>query len=252
MNQYSSGTTKLTPMSLLNKVKRSLGIQTMKLPFDDEELLQILYEDSLPVFSIYFPRYYRCKIDITKLQPADKVEYGFCNRYYLNGKQFENIELIDIEDVQLVQTPMDLYFDPMFATGMDAYSIVANCYQESVMESMLQTPIICKLEPPNILLFDYMNTYLQGLMEFKFLVCHAKDLSTLQYTWREKITELFKLDLEIALYENLKRNDQIDTTFGQLELKIDDWQGAADKRAELIEKWSNEFLSYRERTIFKK
>ena len=251
MSGYTTGVNKLTPMSLLNKVKRLLGIKSFILPFSDEELLQILYEDTLPVFSIYFPRYYRKQMNIKDLEPVrDSVVSGLPTRYYLNGPEFEQMQIIDIEDVKLLQPPIDMYHAHSYNRGMDAYSLVAESFAEASLQSMLNTPIVCKIEPPNILLFDAIDTYMGGLMEFKFLVCHAPDLSTLQYSWREMILELYKYDVQILLYNELKHYDNIDTMFGNIELKIDDWQDALSRREELILKWKEGFLRFREQSIF--
>ena len=63
--------TKLTPTYLLNKVKRRLGIKTFVLPMSDEELLEVLYEDTIPLFSVYFPRPATIKLDLAQCRKAE-------------------------------------------------------------------------------------------------------------------------------------------------------------------------------------
>ena len=54
----------MSPNLLLKKAKRRLGVSTFKLPFDDEELIDILYEDTLPTFSKFFPKYLTLPINL--------------------------------------------------------------------------------------------------------------------------------------------------------------------------------------------
>lgn len=242
---------RLNPSSMLDRAKRKLGIKTFILPFTDDELMQVLYEDTLPVFSIYFPRYLRHMVNLNTLKNAENVN-GLKRRYFLNMTELKDVQIIDIEDVTTVQSFLDEFnWNNQNMGGLDAYSMTANLYNDAVIESMMSTPITFKFEPPNILNFENSACILNGDVEIKFLVCHAQDLSTVQYAQREMLFELFKLDLQISLYAELKHYDQINTTFGQIELKIDDWADAESKRFDIIQKWKETFLSFREKTIFK-
>lgn len=244
-------TDRLNPMSMLDRAKRKLGIKTFILPLSDEELLQILNEDTLPVFSIYFPRYFRYITNLGNLKNAENRE-GFKRRYFLNMSDLKDVQIIDIEDITSVQSYMDdFYWNSHNTGGLDAFSMTMNLYNDAVVESMMGVPIIAKFEPPNILNFENSGCIISGDIEIKFLICHAYDLSTVQYAQREMLFELFKLDLQISLYAELKHYDKIDTTFGQIDLKIDDWADAESKREELIQKYKENFLSFREKTIFK-
>lgn len=246
-----AGTDRLNPISLLNKAKRRLGVKSMILPFEDDELLDILYEETLPTFSIYFPRYFRYIVNIDNLRKADNVN-DISRRYFLNLDELKNIQIIDIEDITPVELPLEYYYAPGSSGGsLDAFGMMADMHAESVIESMLHIPAICKFEPPNVLLIDNFSYSNRGQMELKLLIVHAKDLSTIQYAQRDMLFELFKLDLQIALYAELKHYDKIDTTFGQIDLKIDDWSDAENKRDELVKNWDTIFLSFREKTIFK-
>ena len=46
-------------------------------------------------------------------------------------------------------------------------------------------------------------------------------------------------------------SEKIDTTFGEIDLKIDDWQDAKSKREELEESWNGKFIRHRRKTIRK-
>lgn len=244
------GIDRLNPTALLNKAKRRLGIKSMILPYDDNELLDVLYEDTLPTFSIYFPRYFRYRVSLDSLKSVEGAD-GFNRRYYLNLNDLKDIQIIDIEDLTPVELPLEYFHEPTYNGGLDAFSFMADSYANSVIENMMSVPIITKFETPNILLIDNFSYVHRGEVEIKFLVVHSKDLSTIQYAQKDMLFELFKLDLQIALYNELKHYDKIDTTFGQIDLKIDDWADAESKREDLVKLWDITFLAYREKTIFK-
>lgn len=241
---------RLNPTTLLNRVKRNLGIKSFILPFTDEELLDILYSESLPTFSVYFPRYFRYRVCLDSLKAQDGPD-GFNKRYFLNLNDFKDIQIIDIEEVTPVELPLEYFHDMNTMGGLDAFGMVTELYETAVIESMLSVPIITRFEPPNIISIDNFAYVHRGEVEIKFLISHSNDLSTIQYAQRDLIYELYKYDVQIALYNELKHYDKIDTQFGQIDLKIDDWQDALGRREDLIKQWESTFIMYREKTIFK-
>ena len=118
------------------------------------------------------------------------------------------------------------------------------------MDSMVYTEPIWEFKEPNILIIENTGYYTSsGVVILELCVVHAKDLSTLKYSYLEYITELFTLDCKRILYEDMKHSDKINSQFATFDLKIDDWANAKDKREELLEKWDREFLIHRRKTI---
>ena len=119
------------------------------------------------------------------------------------------------------------------------------------MESMMSVPITYRIIEPDILLIDEPAYMASKIVVLDLLVSHARDLSTVKYTYLDKLMTLFKYDCQIALYEDMQHNDGIDTTFNQVDLKIEKWSDAQSNRESLLEKWSEQFLSHRSRTIYR-
>ena len=53
--------------------------------------------------------------------------------------------------------------------------------------------------------------------------------------------ELATLDMKVFLYNTLKLYDGIPTAFGQINLKIDDYQSADGDRNTLLDNWRDKF-----------
>ena len=53
--------------------------------------------------------------------------------------------------------------------------------------------------------------------------------------------QLATLDVKMFLYNTLKLYDNIPTAFGNIQLKIEDHQGAESERTALLDKWNDTF-----------
>ena len=47
--------------------------------------------------------------------------------------------------------------------------------------------------------------------------------------------------VKVFLYNNLKLYDEIPTAFGNIKLKIEDYNGADNERTQLLERWRDTF-----------
>ena len=252
----------MNPNLILNKVKRKLGVSTFKLPFNDDELIQILFEDTLPTFSKYFPRYVTLPIDLNncrtaKYRVADKAKYYGRLAYHMKDeldKFGSEIIILDIEDVDFYnndQSDFISYEEQL--RGQSPYDIVTNSFGRSTVAAMLNVEPIVFFESPDVIILDEKGlAQIHGDLIFvTFLIMHSGDLSTINISYIDYLTKIYKLDLQIALYATLKHMDKIDTTFGEIDLKIDDWQDAESRRDELTEDWNLKFLKHRRKTIRK-
>lgn len=241
---------KITPQILLRKVKRALGAKSLKLSYSDQEIMDIFYEETLPIFSIYFPANYSLKVDLNQCKKSSiptardtLVSYKLDLPY--------GLDVIDIEDINVYTNRAIMNnYQPGTYGFMDAYDIFNNEILQGMMDSMVYTEPIWEFKEPNILIIENTGYYTSsGVVILELCVVHAKDLSTLKYSYLEYITELFTLDCKRILYEDMKHSDKINSQFATFDLKIDDWVNAKDKREELLEKWDREFLIHRRKTI---
>ena len=67
---------------------------------------------------------------------------------------------------------------------------------------------------------------------------HADNLSTIPVDAEQSFYDLALLDMKIFLYNNLKYYDEINTAYGNIKLRIEDWSNAESQREDLLQKWS--------------
>lgn len=241
---------KITPQFLLSKLKRKLGAKSIKLSYTDEELLEILYDDTIPTFSIYFPMRIPMKVDLDTCKPAKEFTENESQLAYHLDFLPDNMNLIEVESIDFYNETIGRYYD--YPTGtMDSFELFTAQVNQGMVEDMLNTPITHYTLEPDILVIDQPFSLNTKIVTLNLLVEHSHDLSTIKFTYLDKIMELFTLDCKIALYEDMKHHDGIDTTFNQIELKIDTWADAESKREDLMQRWDNQFLSHRRKTIFR-
>lgn len=241
---------KLTPQLLLSKLKRRLGIKSLVLPFTDDDLMDIFYEDTLPTFSIYFPARVPFKVDLGLCKSADKVAVPIAGQKSFHLPLPENLNVIEVEDIEFLDERIGTYWVPPLG-AMDAWDLFASEMEQAKLESMMSIPITHQFLEPDILVLDQPACMYNQAVKLNLLVEHSKDLSTLKYSYLDYIMDLFAADAKIALYEDMKHHDKIDTTFNQIDLKIDEWADAKNDRKELIDYWKERFLAHRTRTIFR-
>ena len=68
---------------------------------------------------------------------------------------------------------------------------------------------------------------------------HDKNLNSITTTMEESFHNLAVLDVKDALYQMMKHYNEIQTAYGNINMKIDDWQSAADQRKQLLDDWDN-------------
>jgi hypothetical protein len=251
------GVKPLTPNNLLNICKRKLGISTFILPFKDEELLDILYEDTLPTFSKFYPRYCVLKMDLNELQLDDTTVNVLPNTvmgrraYHLDLERFgSDIVIVDIEDVQALSSSLTDF--RTYGQGFtNAYDLMAVSFAQAQMQSMAAAPMIFFFDAPDKLVIDEPGVLDRNKVAITFLLMHASDLSTVKPTYKDKLVDLYMIDLKISLWAVLKHMDHIDTTFGQIELKLDGWDGAEGDRKELVADMESNFLAHRRKKIIR-
>lgn len=85
---------------------------------------------------------------------------------------------------------------------------------------------------PNILIL--YNGWSGGDYEIELAMDHDPSLSTIPPSAMSTFIELCQYDLEEYFYQKLKRVQNLDLGIGSIELKIDDWADAANKKRDLL------------------
>ncbi len=224
---------------LLGKIKRKLGIFLLKLPIDDKDLLTIIDEDTIPTYSIYFPQ--ELKIKITE---DDRVP-GLINTFFIDERHIgSGVNLIDIELIHGSYNPVST---AMFRPRSVADIISLQTHLD--ITSALGDPVAYKYYPPNkIEIVGGRNA--MGMFYADVLLTHNKKLTSIRPSQIDSFSKLATIDIKSFLYQNLKHFDQIETSFGAINLKIDEWANADNERDDLLNVWNDKYLANRARNIY--
>ena len=76
---------------------------------------------------------------------------------------------------------------------------------------------------------------------FELAFEHDRSLASITPTSEESFYELALLDVKSALYEIMKHCSDINTAYGNINLKLDDWASADDKREQLLNEWKDSY-----------
>lgn len=230
----------ITTTDLMSKLKRRLGVSHMSLPVSDKEILDCIYEDSVKTFSSFFPNYFTTKINVDRdLVPGTK------NTYFIRDSEVfgDEIDILGVVEVKSTTTMVDMSPYPLTIQQMVGSQLLRD------IDSFAQLPITFEFLSPDKIKID-CEMYFVNEFYVELMLTHPKNLNTIPMGFYETFYRLCELDVKIFLYQILKHYDKIDTTFGQIDLKIDDWSDAMDRRETLIEDWRQKFINNAKRKIF--
>lgn len=225
--------------SLLTRLKMDLGIYTFALPFDTNTALEeVITVITLPVFSVYCPlkEKFQCNVkDLKELEHTDSYQ-----TYLLPDWKYKQI--IDVEDVE---------YDNSMMSGVGYAANAALFNNNSLLQQTMlgQAGInITRAMIPK-LTFQYehprklriYNLYNSCRLVLSLLCQHHPSLASIPPTQEQSFYQLALLDSKIFLYNALKHYNEIETAYGRITLKIDDWSDAKSERDQLIEKWDDTF-----------
>jgi len=221
---------------LLTSIKMDLGIYALRLPFDnsDTQLMEVIKLKTLKTFSAFYPQVTTISVDLATDLEAIKEEYT--ESCYVLPDWFGGREIMWINNI----TPKSKllgngYIAPVFDGSAETYNMMMMTQANANLASVAAPPITFKFEAPNKLyLYNMATAY--GKIDLEIAVAHADNLSTIPNTAWETFYELALLDIKRFLYNAMKHYTDIQTAYGTIQLKIDDWQSAESERKELIER----------------
>lgn len=220
--------TGLTPTATLRYIHRMLGSSVQVIELSDEEIMRVVYQESLITYSKYFPYLYRLTIT-TK----DSVGQGYENVYRIPNK--DRLEILGIHKVWLDNTNqfggllLPLVNDPINSQLLnDALSATLS-------------PTTFEYNPPNLVVIRPKIRNMQyALVELKAV--HPRHLKTIQMSMRDQFLRLALDDVLISLYPIRHRFESYTTPYGSLQPFFELVDSAANDKNDLLESWKSNFL----------
>ena len=225
--------------NIVTRIKLKLGLLNIATPIEnlDDTIVLILQGITLPVFSIYNPQKDSLRIKTFDLELEEKTaEY---EKYIL--PEFKSRKLLYVTDVR---------YDTGLLSGVGAYGAIpliqGNVIQQiglSNMGSQLMNMVIPKMtfkyvHPRRLYLYN-VYAHCQVIIDLAFE--HDKSLASIPETARESFMELALLDVKENLYPTIRQYNELNTTLGNINLKLDEWANAEQERKELISRWDDAY-----------
>jgi len=228
--------------SLITRIKIDCGIYAIALPFDnaDEIIKDIIIDITRPVFSKYCPTYEKIRFDLNKdLKRIDK----YANyETYLLPDIFHDRELLYVKDVNYDESDSsDLGYwgggIPIMQGNMIKQAILSNAAM-SLSNKTIPKITFDYVHPRKVTLYNVLSS---SKIVFELALEHDKSLASITPTSSESFYKLAILDVKSALYEVMKEYTDINTAYGNISLKLDNWASAADKREQLLNEWEDSY-----------
>ena len=223
---------------LVKRIKIDLGIYGLALPIEnlDELIIDVIQDITLPVFSIYQPFEQTMYLDMNKL---DKIEKTASYEAYLLP-DFQERKLLSIKDVRYDDRSLSGmgYWGgtiPFLHNGITNQLILSNA-SNALIGTMLPKMNFQFIAPRTIYLYNCIASY---SLIYDMLFEHDRSLMSIPPTAEESFFKLALLDTKASLYGLMKHYNNIQTAYGTIELKIDDWADASNERKQLLEDWDN-------------
>jgi hypothetical protein len=215
---------------LLGKIERRLGTMMLNLPdsIGKDYWPTIIQDDSIPVFSRFFPYRVMAVIDNT----CEKDGYFFIDKDLPTGSVILGAEDVDWNAYRC-NNGYDRYnFLSTYGADEVALTQVSADYM-----SLFNMGIYIDFIPPNKIKLVTVN----GSMVTRFrsfplwvLIEHPINLMTISPTMMNVFEDLCTADVAAFLYEQLKHFDDTETTYMTISLKLETIQNWASKREEII------------------
>lgn len=231
-----------TPTSFLKLLKQDIGIKNITLPVDDKSLYDRFCESALKEFSVRSPRIQVNLIsdnerlnknsDYTNRTP---IKYRIPKHYYIDSE----VLMVTRVDVAKPLGYSDLYVPQgMWASPDSVLTAISDVHMAASVAASMGKALTYKFEAPDVLYL--YNAWTSGVYEIEIGLVHDKSLSTIQPTQFTNLRKLAVLDLQEYLYNELSRLDNLEVGIGTIDLKIDRWADAADKKADLLKEWDDD------------
>lgn len=236
---------------LIKRLKDELGLSRyLKLSYSDHDLYKIITEHVIPDYS----RYFKVEVEVGNIQLLDRIgpDIFLIPDWVIRKIEASNLRMEDIRSIRFDNTMEYKYggLGNTMAYRMDRLSM-ANAYaglaeMRKVGGSDIYHNYVnsCHFEHPNRLRFLWNDSSrVRQSATISLYVNVANNLFGLDVGREHTFYDLAKYTMMNILYNNEgKYIENIASGMGNIELKIEEWQQAGEKKAELLQKMYNDSI----------
>lgn len=222
---------------LITRIKINCGLYSIALPFEnpDAVIADVIQNITLRTFSTYAPYYERLRFDLHSLERLEKhANY----EVYLLPDVFSQRELLFIRDVRYDESDISGigYWGggiPILHGNMIRQGILSNAGM-NLSNKMIPRLNFKYEHPRKVTLYNVLSSC---KLVFEVALMHDKNLVSISPTQEESFFNLAVLDVKDMLYQTLKHYSDMQTAYGNINLKLEEWQQASSERKALLDEW---------------
>lgn len=226
---------------LITRIKINCGIYSIALPFDnaDEAIKDVIQNITLRTFSTLCPCYETVRFDLHSLE---RLEKNANYEVYLLPDIFSERELLFVKSADYDESDISGigYWGggiPLLQGNMLRQSMLTNAGLN--LTNKIIPRVTFKYEHPRkITLYNVLSSC---KIVLTLALSHDKNLTSITPTMEESFFKLAVLDVKDMLYQTLKHYNDIQTAYGNINLRLDDWAQAAADRKQLLDDWENTY-----------
>lgn len=228
---------------LIKRLKDDLGLSRfVHLSYTDKDIYDNIITHSLEEWSHYFKQ--AVTFQDVFLDKKLQLEYDVyaLPKYIVDSIRKSGLVIEDIRQV-VVSSDQSVAGVGTFIGGFlpdlnmsDSYTALYANYRQGNAEAVNNMNMACFFEKPNRLRFVFPRpSFLSMNVSISLYVSQGDNLSGISETREHDFYDLCRYNLMNVLYQNeAKFIESIQSGLGNLNLKIDDWQQADDRKAELL------------------
>lgn len=229
---------------VISSILSQYGQYQITLPFKDgngnpvppENVLRdIIAKTTIPMYSQYQPWIREGTIDIKDLKCIDKRENIYVLPGILTITPVQYILDISLQEKNNRNQFSDI--NPAFGYARAAQNVITGMEYTMLAGQMRAEPTFKDLGFNKFQLFGFPKT----MITIKVACNHEPNGESIEEGCRSSFMQLAELDFQVFLYNNLKYYDELPTAFGPNKLRIEDYQGAAAERKQLLAEWDQIF-----------
>lgn len=213
---------------IIRRLEKKLGFRFMDLEISHDEIIDNIKDETLRTFSKYFPYQETCVID-----PKNKVE-PYDNRFYLHT-QNECLGINRLIGGSLLGANYVTGLLHPIAADMLLGDPISRQLNIDLM-SFTSNPITTKYIEPGMIEIAPIYNNIQSYIVVVNVV-HPDHFGTIPINLEDQFMKYALADTQSTLYTMRTRFSSINTPYGNIELFLDQFQGAEDVKTQLEEQW---------------
>lgn len=231
--------------TVLRHIQRRLGYKFSDLELSPDEIIETITEETLPVFSKYFPYIDRIRVGDEQRVP------GYSNIFYL--KSSFDTDIINVNRV----VGLDLINSTGGGNGVDGNLMFAtpragsqfSAGGNNPIDNQLMTDLLSMQSNPAVFQFyapdrieikPNYSSISQFLIELNSV--HPNSMITIPTNLRREFMNLAYADVCESLYPIRMRFENLQTTFGSMNLFTDQLNEGMQSRQEIMEKFQESLI----------